>query len=1674
MQECSEEMQEYFNNLETELTRIFNIANKARSIGLDPVSFVEIHPAKDLASRVEVLLAPEGVADRIRYLSKTMDRDEIAFKITEEIVKGKYDVTDINEIAELATRVALSILTGGITAAPLEGISAVRIRENFDRTQYLAIYFAGPIRSAGGTEAALAVLVGDWVRNLLKLDKYKPTQKEVERYIEEIQAYKKTVNLQYPSIPEEIRNAAKNIPIEITGDPTEQVEVSGYRDLKRVGTNQLRGGACLVLNDGIIGKAHKLIKIVKKLNITGWDWLDHLQIKKEPGQKEQKEKIPPKDKFIAKVITGRPVFAYPSRIGGFRVRYGRSRDTGFAAVGLNPATMILLDNFLVPGTQFITERPGKGSIVLPVDSIEGPIVRLKGGEVLQINSVIKAIKFKDKVEKFLYLGDCLIAYGEFLENNHILIPSGYCEEWWCEELRIALEKKYHNLNAAVDDLVISEEKLKKFIENPFSKGPNEKESIILSAKLQIPIYPKYNYFWGSISKQELISLRNWLRTGSFKEKPPSFKLEYNLKMKDLLEKLGIPHKLVNNKIVFTENTKIIKELFALDSEHFEYNPPNKENLWTGKISSFIIRDRAPYYIGGRMGRPEKAKGREFFHVLFPIGIEGGNRRSILKAAEAKRVSVEIVHRECPQCRVKTFLNKCSKCNIRTVLVHKCPQLNCQTRTDDDYCPRCGNITRFYDQREIPLKKLLLNRIKRLNESMPKEIKGVKGLINEKKIAEILEKGILRAKYNIFAYRDGTIRFDATDAPLTHFTPSEVNVSISNLIDLGYKYDYLGKPLKTKKQILEMKVQDIIIPMAGAEFLMKVANFIDDLLTKVYHLESFYNISKKKDLLGHLVIGLAPHISAGVVGRIVGFTTAKLCYAHPYWHSAKRRNCLAGDEEVIIWDQSNKQFIKNSLSEIINSLLSEDVRREVVDDFGTQLIQNPYPNWKVLSIDPQKLTPIFQSIKYWVKGQSNQWVTIRTKKGREITMTMDHNVMVWNPELHSLESKKANQLKMDDYIPVITHFKLPIQKQPSRINILQELAENLPRSPEFQAFKHNVHLRNASRWMRQKLLYYANHYSEEELRDNNIKKVLKIVHHHFDMKMPLKPYKISFGSDWFASIPLSHLETLVEEDVIKWNEIPDDAVLGMARDDHIISPYIEFSEDLMRLFGYYIAKGYIRDEKNCYQTNFSLPNPILRDHVAQLIQSVLGSVPYYNEDSHQLVHTGRIHAYLFAYAWGMGRRALNKRIPCFIFTLPQNYRLKFLSALIDCDGTITHQRSTITLYTGSKKLSDDYNLLLSTLDIIASISKTKGDRYGQKVLNRYRELGKEPKNGMYLYKINIYGKENKTLIHNLSLKHREKQKNLKIMKGISSPSQKNLKRINSELIVDKIVDIEIFNKNDFSYCLEVLIPFKAINKRHNFINSCLMATMNCDGDEDTLILGLDAILNFSRSYLPQKKGGMMDAPLVLTSQLNPSEIDDEVYNMEVIHKFPIEFFERSLKYEDPKAVQEIVDIVEHRIGCKSQFEGLFFTHPTSDINKGPKISRYKELKSVKDKINAQLKLALRTVSADAQDEARRLLHTHFIPDIIGNLRSFSTQKFRCIKCNTKYRRLPLQNKCIQCGGKIILTVTEGGIKKYLSLSLEIAKQYNLDDYTKQRLLLAQDYIDSIFSSDKGRQLKLDKY
>ncbi len=855
----------YFEILEEETEKLYAIAKKARLKGYDMDMEPEIPLAKDLAERVEGLVGPKGVAKRIKELENDLSREEVAFQIAKEIAstpdeEDKEDSIEIKELkADQALRTALAILTEGVVAAPLEGIAKVKIKQNFDHTWYFAVYFAGPIRSAGGTAAAMAVLIGEYIRLSLDLDVYKPTEMEVERYVEEVELYESEVtNLQYSPTPDEVRLAVKNIPVEVTGEATDQIEVS-HRDLERVETNSIRGGALLAIAEGVIQKAPKVMKYASKLKIDGWNWLD--KFAKGSTKSDDKEEGAPKvnDKYMRDIIGGRPVLSYPQAKGGFRLRYGRSRNSGLAAMGISPLTMEIVE-FLAVGTQMKIERPGKGMCVVPCDTIEGPIVKLRNGNVVKVESIAHAREIKKDVTEILFLGDILVAFGEFLRNNHVLLPSAWCEEWWIKTVQNSPEYSEdtgQDLNLDTINDIGSE------------------EAFELSRKYNVPLHPEYTYFYHDVSRDDLNELRSWLYK-NYDDAAVKNDLILDIEPpKRILEVIGVPHRVQDNKVVIDYDHANVLLSTLVEPLDIEKDITTLEAL--NEVSPVKIMAKAPTYIGTRVGRPEKTKERKMKpapHALFPIGTNGGMRRNIIEAAKKGTITVDVSRCKCIECGVSSFHAKCPVCGGRTE-------------------PTGAG------KKKINLASLLKKAYENVGVRRLDEIKGVIGMISEEKFPEPLEKGILRAKNDVFTFKDATIRHDSTDLPITHFIPKEVGVTPAKLVELGYTHDCYGNILENDDQIIEIKIQDIIISENCAEYFVRVSKFMDDLLENFYHLDRFYNVNEIEDLVGHLVAGLAPHTSAGVLGRIVGFTKAACCYAHPYFHSAKRRNCDSDEDAVML-------------------------------------------------------------------------------------------------------------------------------------------------------------------------------------------------------------------------------------------------------------------------------------------------------------------------------------------------------------------------------------------------------------------------------------------------------------------------------------------------------------------------------------------------------------------------------------------------------------------------------------------------------------------------------------------------------------------------------------------------------------------------------------------------------
>jgi len=138
----SEEYREYFKSLADGLDELYEVAKIARRKGLDPSIDPEPQITHDIAERIEKLIGPPGITERMREL-QGIDRRGMAFKIAEEIVVGGFGMMETEDAADQAIRTALAIMTEGVTIAPIQGIPDIKVKENIDKSQYLAIYFAG-------------------------------------------------------------------------------------------------------------------------------------------------------------------------------------------------------------------------------------------------------------------------------------------------------------------------------------------------------------------------------------------------------------------------------------------------------------------------------------------------------------------------------------------------------------------------------------------------------------------------------------------------------------------------------------------------------------------------------------------------------------------------------------------------------------------------------------------------------------------------------------------------------------------------------------------------------------------------------------------------------------------------------------------------------------------------------------------------------------------------------------------------------------------------------------------------------------------------------------------------------------------------------------------------------------------------------------------------------------------------------------------------------------------------------------------------------------------------------------------------------------------------------------------------------------------------------------------
>ena len=536
-------------------------------------------------------------------------------------------------------------------------------------------------------------------------------------------------------------------------------------------------------------------------------------------------------------------------------------------MSIHPSTMVIVDSFAAIGTQIKLQLPGKATAANPCDSIEGPSVLLKNGTFTRLDDYEEAKKVVNQVEQIVDLGEILIPVGEFIENNHRLEPSGWCEEWW--------------------QAIVESHKIEKYV------GEYDFESLSkYSKENKIPLHPKYTYFWPDLDVKEINDLRNQLIKDATNVLDNKFKLIY----KEILLKLGVFYKTENQMLNLSDGIVPLINQLGLQITDNSLTPVS-DSIETedsleliSHFSGLEIKSRAPTRVGASMGRPEKANERRMKpppNVLFPLGEAGGSQRLVNSALKVSSSNRGFSQGRAGRIEIEAQLRYCKTCQNETVAVRCCES---QTMPKEDPKRRIVDVT-----------ELITKAMNNTKTGILPKIKGVKGLMSKYKIPECLEKGILRAKRDLRVYKDGTLRYDMIDLPLTHFYPREVGLSLEKAKELGYTKDVDGNDLVSIDQLLELKVQDLIVSERAGNWLVKVSNFVDDELSKLYGMKPFYNLepnSQPEELIGNLLICLSPHTSAGVLTRLIGFTSAKAQYGHPFLHAAKRRNC-DGDEDSIM-------------------------------------------------------------------------------------------------------------------------------------------------------------------------------------------------------------------------------------------------------------------------------------------------------------------------------------------------------------------------------------------------------------------------------------------------------------------------------------------------------------------------------------------------------------------------------------------------------------------------------------------------------------------------------------------------------------------------------------------------------------------------------------------------------
>ncbi len=336
--------------------------------------------------------------------------------------------------------------------------------------------------------------------------------------------------------------------------------------------------------------------------------------------------------------------------------------------------------------------------------------------------------------------------------------------------------------------------------------------------------------------------------------------------------------------------------------------------------------------------------------------------------------------------------------------------------------------------------------------------------------------------------------------------------------------------------------------------------------------------------------------------------------------------------------------------------------------------------RVLAFDLETGKPVLADVKAITRRPyKGTMVKLHTSMGRSLRVTADHPVVVYKDQ--NFDILPASAVEPGDQLMALC--ELPAVEPATHLNLLEKLAGTTLEAdvyvkPIDDAF--SAQYRQFASAIPAEILKYPH-----EIKQNN--------------RMSLRLFRY-----------LSDLGVL---------DVPAEKLLlytakGSAT---MIKAVLPVDADLLRLCGYYLAEGYIAQDKGradavqervgfCFHENEA-------EYIAD-VQRILQNwgLTYFTRNATHALTTlvsSRIFAWLIRDVLRCGTRSENKALPRLVFNVAPALRLEAIRGAFSGDGSVTTVQNgrnlTLEYATVSKALADGVTLLLQTLGIVPSIRES---------------------------------------------------------------------------------------------------------------------------------------------------------------------------------------------------------------------------------------------------------------------------------------------------------------------------------------------------------------------------------